>query len=115
VYETNWEVLCHFHICGQMTGRRKRGVNKICWASYLFNNINDKSNSVTGMAPSTDEEIAERITTSTSSYKTELNEDTFNPDIVFESFHHQARIPISERALLAHVVAEMLRGTNAAA
>jgi len=53
------------------------------------------------MAPCTDEEIAERINTSISSYTTESNEDTFRPDTVFESFHHQARIPISDRALLA--------------
>jgi len=32
---------------------------------------------------------------------TESNEDTFKPDTVFESFHYQARIPISDRALLA--------------
>ena len=36
-----------------------------------------------------------------SSYTTESNEDTFKPDTVFESFHHQARVPISDRALLA--------------
>ena len=31
----------------------------------------------------------------------ESNEDTFKPDVVIESFHHQARVPISDRALLA--------------
>ena len=31
----------------------------------------------------------------------ESNEDTFKPDIVFDSFHHQAKIPISDEALLA--------------
>jgi len=30
VYETYWEVLCHFHIW------RNKGVKKISWASYLF-------------------------------------------------------------------------------
>jgi len=56
---------------------------------------------VTSLAPCTDEEIAERISASTSSYTTESNEDTFKPDTIFENFHHQARIPISDRALLA--------------
>ena len=56
---------------------------------------------MTSLAPGTDEEIAERIDASVSSYTTELNEDTFRPDTVFESFHHQGRIPISDRALLA--------------
>ena len=26
VYETYWEVLCHFHICGQTSSWRNRGV-----------------------------------------------------------------------------------------
>ena len=71
------------------------------WASYLFNDINEKSSLVTSLAPSTDEEITERINASTSSYITESNEDTFKPDMIFESFHHQARITISDQALLA--------------
>ena len=71
------------------------------WASYLFNGINENDSPVTSLAPCTNEEVVERINTSTSSYTTESNEDTFRPDTVFESFHHQARIPISDRALLA--------------
>ena len=55
---------------------------------------------MTSVAPCTDEEIAERINVSTSSYTMESNEDTFKPDMVFESFHHQSRVPISDRALL---------------
>ena len=101
MYETYWEVLCHFHICGQITSWRNRGVKQMSWASYLFKGINEKDSPVTSLAPYTDEEIAERINASVSSYTTESNEDTFKPDTVFESFHHQARVPISDRALLA--------------
>ena len=70
------------------------------WVNYLFLGVN-KTGLVTQLAPSTDEEIAERIGTSTSSYTIESNEDTFKPYVIFESFHHQAKIPISDRALLA--------------
>jgi len=28
VYETYWEVLCHFHICGQIFTGRNRGVSR---------------------------------------------------------------------------------------
>ena len=56
---------------------------------------------MTSLAPTTDEEIAERIDASASSYTTESNEDTFKPNTVFESFHHQTRVPISDRVLLA--------------
>jgi len=69
--------------------------------SYLFNGINEKDSPVTSLTPYTDEKIADRINASTSSYTTESNEDTFKPDMVFESFYHQVRIPISDRALLA--------------
>jgi len=54
VYETYWKVLCHLHICGH------RGVKKMSWASYLFNNIYEKDSPVINVAPYTDEEIALR-------------------------------------------------------
>ena len=56
---------------------------------------------MTHLAPSTDEEIEKRISSSTSSYTTESNEDTFKPDTVIESFHHQAKTTIFDQALLA--------------
>ena len=99
-YETYWEVLRHFHICGQIFTWRNRGVKQLSRVSYLFNDINEKSSPVTSLAPYIDAEIAERINASTSSYTTESNEDTFRPDTVFESFNHQARIPIFDRAVL---------------
>ena len=94
-------MLCHFHICGQITSWRTRGVKQLSWASYLFNGITEKDQSVTVLVPSSDEEITERIDASVDSYTTESNEDTFKPDTVFESFHHQSWVPISNRALLA--------------
>ena len=67
VYETYWKVLCHFHICGQTTGWRNRGVKQMFWACYLFSDLNDKNVPVTRLASSTDEEITERISAFTSS------------------------------------------------
>ena len=67
--------------------------------NYLVLGVN-KADPVTQLAPSTDEEIAERINASTSSYTTESNEDTLKLDVIFESFHHQAKTSISDRALL---------------
>ena len=43
----------------------------------------NKTDPMTRLALSTDEEIIERISASTSSYATESNEDTFKSDIVF--------------------------------
>ena len=88
-------MLCHFHICGQVTGWRSEGVKQMLWANYLFPGVN-KTDLMTRLAPSTDEEITERISTSTSSYTIESNEDTFKLDTSFESFHHQAKVPMSD-------------------
>jgi len=70
------------------------------WATYLFLGVN-KVNLMTQLAPSTDEEIFERMSASTSSYAIESNEDTFKLDMVFESFHHQTKVPMSDQVLLA--------------
>jgi len=75
------------------------GVKKISWANYLFPGVN-KTDPMTRLVSSTDEEIFERISASTSSYTTESNKNTFKLDKIFESFNHQARIPISDQALL---------------
>ena len=53
------------------------------------------------LAASTDVEITKRIFESVTSYVTESYKDIFKPDTIFDSFHHQARIPISDRAYLA--------------
>jgi len=66
VYETYWEVLCHFHICGQVLVWIDGGVKQMSWVNYLFPGVN-KTGLVTRQAPSTDEEIAERISASISS------------------------------------------------
>jgi len=100
VYATYWEVLCHFHICTELTGLRSGGVKQMAWVDYLFNGLRDKANQLTRLAPSTDAEIKKKISISTSSYTTESAEDTFRPGTVFESFHHQAKIPITNGALL---------------
>ena len=62
--------------------------------------MEEKSSLVSQLAANTDVEIAKRISESVTSYVTESNEDTFKSDTIFDNFHHQAKIPISERALL---------------
>ena len=101
VYEICWEVLCHFHIYAQVTGWRSRGVKQMSWANYLFSGQEEKMSLVSWLAANTDAEVTERISESVTSYVTELNEDTFKSDIIFNSFHNHAKISISYRALLA--------------
>jgi len=42
VYATYWEVLCHFHICAEITGWEAGGIKQIAWVNYLFNGLGDK-------------------------------------------------------------------------
>jgi len=50
VQETYWEVLCHFHICGQVTGWRSGRIKQMSWETYLFQRVN-KANPVSRLAP----------------------------------------------------------------
>ena len=67
----------------------------------MFQDLGNKTGPISRLAASTNEEIKERIFVVVSSYTTESNEDTFHPDTVFESFHHQMKVPITDKALLA--------------
>ena len=71
------------------------------WVNYLFRGLEEKLSLVSRLVAITDVEITKRIFEFVISYVTESNEDTFTPDTVFDSFHHQAKISISDRALLA--------------
>ena len=47
VYVTYWELLCHFHICAEVTSLRSRGVKQMAWADYLFHGLGDKADRLT--------------------------------------------------------------------
>jgi len=85
----------------ELTGLRFERVKQMACADYLSNGLGDKANQLTRLVPSIYTEIKERISASTSSYITESVEDTFRPGIVFKNFHHQAKILISNMALLS--------------
>lgn len=57
VYDTYWGVLCHFYICGDLTGYRSGGVKQLSWASYLFPGVDDKTASPSRRDANTAEEI----------------------------------------------------------
>jgi len=70
-------------------------------SKLLVSRLRNKMGPISRLAVSTDEEINERIFATVSSYTIESKEDSFKPDIVFKSFHHQYKIPISGMALRA--------------
>ena len=84
VYETYWEVLCHFHICSQTTRLKVGGVKQISWVNYLFQGLGDKIGLVSQWAANTNAEIKKRIHALASSYTTESDENTFKRDTIFE-------------------------------
>jgi len=98
VYAAYWKVLCHFHICVEITGWRAGGIKQMAWEDYLFNSLGDKVDWLTRSALSTDAKIEEKVSISISLYTMESVDYTFRPGRFFESFHHQAKILISNRA-----------------
>ena len=70
--------------------------------------------SVSRLATNTDAKIVERISESVTSYVTESNENTIKLDIVFDSFHYHAKIPISDILIdeVLDVVVEMVHCAN---
>ena len=75
--------------------------SKCLGPTIFFGGLEEKLRLVSRLVASTDAEIAKKISEFVTSYLTELNEDIFKSDTVFDSFHHQAKIFISDRALLA--------------
>jgi len=76
------------------------------WANYPFGGLEEKSNSISRLATSTDAEIVKRISESVTLYVMELSEDTFKHDTIFDSFHYQAKIH------LCNVIIEKYREGN---
>ena len=101
VYETYWELLCHYHIYVQLTGARAGGVKHLSWANYLFPGVDNKQVLVSRLKVCTEEELADRIADSVDFYTADSDEDIFAAETIFESFHRQARTLISGKALLA--------------
>jgi hypothetical protein len=101
VLETYWELMCHFHICCELTGVRSSGVTHMRWATYLFPGLGDQRARVSRVLPCTEDELKERLSKTEAFYTTDSKEDVFKSGTIFESFHRQACTPISDRALLA--------------
>jgi len=65
--------------------------------NYLFQDLGNRTSPVSHLVVSINKEMKERIFETVT---IESNENTFHPDMMFESFHHQAKVSISDRALL---------------
>lgn len=72
------------------------------WATYLFRNLKDSLGGITSYKATDNDEIERHIEEiGDVSYTAESDEDGFKTSTVFESFHYQARFPISSEALLS--------------
>ena len=65
VYETFWELMCHFHICLRLVNEKTKKapayVSHKMWADYLFNNLDKKGVPVTVLGICDQATIARRI------------------------------------------------------
>lgn len=93
IYDTYWELLCHYHIWTQITDSRNNGVKQKAWADYLLPNFNEDNSDFTHLSTVFDQEIEDRIAYfGTNAYITESDEDISRDSSSFDSFHYQVYI-----------------------
>lgn len=98
VYDTYWELMCHFPISSQMTKLRNQGIKQNAQAEYLFPNLDING----GVSIYIDAEVEERKDRlRTHAYVIESDEYVFKAGTSFDGFHHQAKYPLSSMALFA--------------
>ena len=101
LFETYRELMCHFYICSSMHGSHKGASSSSkSWENYLFPNLKDAPE-VThrGVA---DDDIFQRMQEhSQRDMVLEEDDGIYEKGDIFRSFHHQARRPMSWKALLA--------------
>src|SRR3954469_12081591 len=100
VYETYWELLCHYHICldSHKESVRHRGVGHLAWAFYLFPNIKGEGVPMR-RRPRTKEDITHALPVKDRTWASESYEGDFLPGTVFRSYHYWAARPLSNHAL----------------
>ena len=101
LFETYLELMCHFYICLSMHGSHKGASNSSkSWGNYLFPNLEDAPEAVhCGVA---DEDIFWRMQEHSQGDMIFKEDDgPYEKGDILRSFHHQARRPVSRKALLA--------------
>jgi len=99
--ETYRELMCHLHICSSIHGGSKGSSKSLkSWGSYLFPDMKDAPEAVhCGVAEG---DILERMETHAQRDIVVTEDDgPYKKGDVLRSFHHQARQPMSRKALLA--------------
>lgn len=100
MYETYWDVLGHFYICGETSTWRNNGPTPLNWAIYLFPSLEDGD--IEELAPTFKSLAQARADDfiNDATYILESPKDDFAPGTIFKSFHHQAKRKMSDRAVL---------------
>lgn len=81
---------------------RKYGMKQKSCVEYLFLNLYIDDKEIQTLSPCTKAEIEEKITHyGTQAFVAKSNMDVFKIGTSFESFHYQAKYPLSNIALLA--------------
>lgn len=94
------KLFCRYHICADTIGRRNGDIKQMS-SQLIYSPIwrTIQLQCLVELLAPTKKVVIMGMKTNT--YATESKEDTFNPNTVFESYCQQAKVPISNRALLA--------------
>ena len=99
MFETYQKLMCHIYICSSMHGSHKgASCSSKSWENYLFPNLEDASEAAHyGVA---DEDIFRRMQEHSQGDMILEEDDRPNEKgDILRSFHHQARRPMSRKAL----------------
>jgi hypothetical protein len=102
MYDTYRELMCHFHICLNMNRTRGHNNGLKQWAEHLFVNLDNNSSEVRIRVADDVSIIAKRLENSQfTDFILEEDQGGHFKGEVFRSYHHQARVVLSRRAVLA--------------
>ena len=109
LFETYRELMCHFYICSSMHGSHKEtSSSSKSWGNYLFPNLEDASEAAHYGV--TDEDIFQRTKEhAQGDIILEEDDDIYEEGDILRSFYHQARRPISRKALLVGFLSVWLK------
>jgi len=109
LFETYRELMCHFYICSDMHGNHKvASCSSKYWGDYLFPNLeNTPEEAQCGVV---DEDIFRRMKEhAQGDIVLEEDDGIYEKGDILRSFHHQARQPMSWKALLVGFLSVWLK------
>jgi len=101
LYEIYRELMCHFYICMDINKTKGNIIGQKAWADYLFTNLSQAREKVKIRPVASEAEINARLHVRRGDMVMSEDVGDYNEGDTFKRFQHQARDPLSKKAVLA--------------